>query len=62
MTFPIPDPSPGEELAASVDEVFLGWWPDDLMDIVRAPLVKGVYVAYAHRDGGKYLPGGDSDD
>lgn len=53
------DPSPGEELAASVDEVFLGWWPDDLMAIVRAPLVSGVYVSYAHRDGGKYLPTDD---
>lgn len=56
------DPSPEEALAASVDEVFLGWWPDDLMAIVRAPLVNGAYVTYAHRDGGKYLPDGDSDD
>lgn len=56
------DPSPEEELAASVDEVFLGYWPDDLMAIVRAPLVKGVYVSYAHRDGGKFLPDGESGD
>jgi hypothetical protein len=56
MSFPMPDPSPGEELAASVDEVFLGWWPEDLMDIVRAPYTKRALVAYAHIDGGKYLP------
>jgi hypothetical protein len=56
MTFPIPDPSPEELLAASVDEVFLGYWPDDLMTIVRAPYTGGALAAYAHIDGGKYLP------
>lgn len=50
------DPSPEEELAASVDDVFLGWWPDDLMAIVRAPYTDGALAAYAHRDGGKFLP------
>jgi hypothetical protein len=56
------DPSPEEELAASVDDIFLGWWPDDLMAIVRAPYTKRALVAYAHRDGGKFLPGGESGD
>jgi hypothetical protein len=56
MSFPIPDPSPEEELAASVDDIFLGWWPDDLMAIVRAPYTGGALAAYAHIDGGKYLP------
>jgi hypothetical protein len=52
----MPNPSPGEELAASVDDIFLGYWPDDLMDIVRAPYTKRALAAYAHIDGGKYLP------
>lgn len=58
MTAPVPEPSP--ELAADVDEVFLGYWPDDLMAIVRAPFRHGVYVAYAHREGGRFLPPDDT--
>ncbi|WP_282084038.1 hypothetical protein [Streptomyces tendae] len=49
-------PEPSLELEAAVDEVFLGWWPDDLMAIVRQPYEPGAITAYAHRDGGAYLP------
>jgi len=44
------------QLAADVDDVFLGWWPDDLMDVVRGPYEPGALAAYAHRDGGRHLP------
>jgi hypothetical protein len=47
-------------LVADVDEVFLGWWPDDLMAIVRAPFEPGAYIRYAHRDGGAHLPESES--
>ena len=48
-------PDPLEDLAAAVDEVFLGYWPDDLMDLVRAPYLPGAIQGYAHRDGGMHL-------
>jgi hypothetical protein len=54
VTVQVPEPSP--ELEAAVDEVFLGWWPDDLMAIVRQPYEPGAIAAYAHRDNGAYLP------
>lgn len=50
-------PEPSDELAADVDDVFLGWWPDDLMAIVRVPYSPNVLLAYAHRDNGVHLPG-----
>lgn len=53
-----PDASP--EMVAEIDEVFLGWWPDDLMGIVRQPYTPGVLAAYAHRDGGAHLVEGES--
>lgn len=58
MSAPIPEPS--EELAAEVDGIFLGWWPDDLMAIVRAPYSPNVLLAYAHREGGRFLPPDDT--
>ncbi|GHJ04769.1 hypothetical protein TPA0906_66340 [Streptomyces olivaceus] len=48
------------ELEAAVDEVFLGWWPDDLMGIVRQPYEPGAITAYAYRDGGAHLPEAES--
>lgn len=53
-------PDPFEELTAAVDEAFLGWWPDDLMAIVRSPYRPNVLLAYAHRDGGRHLPSDDT--
>jgi hypothetical protein len=44
------------ELVADVEEVFLGYWPADLMAIVRAPYRSGVLLAYAYRDGGTHIP------
>lgn len=44
------------QLVADVDDVFLGWWPDDLMVLVRGPYEPGALAAYAHRDGGQHLP------
>lgn len=55
-----PTPNPSEDLAAEVDGIFLGWWPDDLMAIVRAPFRDGVLVTYAHREGGRFLPPDDT--
>lgn len=51
-----PDEVPSPDLVADVDAVFLGWWPDDLMRLVRAPFRHGVLVAYAHRESGRFLP------
>ncbi|MET9445028.1 hypothetical protein [Streptomyces sp. NPDC006610] len=48
--------APDEQLVADVEEVFLGWWPDDVMAIVRQPYTPGGLAAYAHRDNGAYLP------
>ncbi|CAL9368610.1 hypothetical protein [Streptomyces sp. enrichment culture] len=53
-------PEPSGELEAAVDEVFLGWWPDDLMAIARQPYEPGAITAYAYRDGGAHLPDGES--
>ncbi|TVL89779.1 hypothetical protein [Streptomyces sp. SAJ15] len=39
-------------LVAATDEVFLGWWPADLMDIVRRPYEPGALAAYAQRGSG----------
>ncbi|MFE6429345.1 hypothetical protein [Streptomyces rochei] len=52
--------APDVELTAAVDEVFLGWWPDDLMAIVRQPYQPGALAAYAHRDGDAHLPEAES--
>ncbi|MFJ5644079.1 hypothetical protein [Streptomyces sp. NPDC093223] len=43
------------ELVADVEEAFLGYWPEDLMGIVRAPFRTGVLLAYAYRDGGIHV-------
>ena len=47
---------PSPELAADVDDVFLGWWPDGLMWLVRRAYQPGALLAYAYRDGGVHLP------
>ncbi|MEU5900660.1 hypothetical protein [Streptomyces venezuelae] len=49
------------ELVADVDEVFLGWWDDEVMAIVREPYTVGAITAYARRDGGAYIPSDDED-
>lgn len=43
-------------LVADVEEVFLGYWPDELMSIVRPPYRFGALYAYAWRDGGTHIP------
>lgn len=50
---------PSAELVSDVEMAFLGHWPDDLAVLFRAPFENGVYVTYAHRDGGAYLPPND---
>jgi hypothetical protein len=49
------------ELIADVEESFLGYWDDALMDIVRQPYTGGAIVAYAWRDGGSYIPSDGSE-
>ncbi|GAA4824054.1 hypothetical protein [Streptomyces ziwulingensis] len=49
-------PEPSAELVADIDEVFLGYWPEDLQAIFREPYSPGVLLGYAHRDGGIHLP------
>jgi hypothetical protein len=44
------------ELVADVEEAFLGYWPKDLAAIFTRPYKPGAITAYAHREGGKYLP------
>jgi hypothetical protein len=49
-------PTPSPELVADVDEVFLGYWDDDVMAIVRQPYTPGALHAYAWIDGGAHIP------
>lgn len=42
-------------LVADIDDVFLGWWPDDLVVIFTADYVPGALAEYAHRDGGQHI-------
>ncbi|ARX81606.1 hypothetical protein SMD44_01004 [Streptomyces alboflavus] len=49
------------ELIADVEESFLGFWDDAVMDIVRQPYTVGALAAYAWRDGGSHIPSDDSE-
>lgn len=49
-------PTPSPELVTDVDEIFLGWWDADVIAIVCQPYRAGVFLAYAHRDGGRHIP------
>lgn len=44
------------ELIADVEESFLGFWDDAVMNIVRQPYMVGALAAYAWRDGGSHIP------
>jgi hypothetical protein len=43
-------------LVADVDDIFLGYWDDDVMAIVRQPYTPGALHAYAWIDGGAHIP------
>lgn len=49
-------PTPSPELVADVDEVFLGYWGDAVMAIVRQPYRPGALRAFAWIDGGAHIP------
>ncbi|MFJ7176470.1 hypothetical protein ACIQXA_08680 [Streptomyces massasporeus] len=49
-------PTPSPELVADVDEVFIGYWDDDVMAIVREPYTPGALRAFAWIDGGAHIP------
>lgn len=49
------DANVSPELVDAIDDVFLGWWPDDLVVIFTADYVPGALAEYAHRDGGQHI-------
>lgn len=53
--------TPTPEMVADIEGVFLGFWDDAVIDIVRQPYTGGVLLAYAWRDGGSHIPAEDTD-
>ncbi|MWA08840.1 hypothetical protein [Streptomyces sp. BA2] len=49
------------DLIADVEESFLGFWDDALMDIVRQPYTECALRVYAWRDGGSHIPADGED-